>query len=178
MDRLIRPVDGGWKDDGAAASAIAAWEQQSGLKLPDDYRVFMLRYNGGKPYPLAFMHTARDADGFENPSEHYLDPFHDWARVVSWSNELGNRLPPRSLSIGADPGLIEIVLSLREEDFGAVYSWVRNRGVWGSDDNNYLCAQAPSFRAFVESLTDDASRSGYSYWGQPAGKHLERTLVV
>lgn len=178
MDRLISPVGKEWGADGAAAPAISAWEHETGLRLPDDYRGFMLRYDGGRPYPLTFRHTALDAQGFENPSEHYLDPFYDWNRVVAWSEELGNRLPPGTVSVGADPGLLEIVLSLREGDHGAVYSWVRNWGAWGNEENSYLCPQAPSFRAFVTSLFDDGERNGYDYWHTPRRERLKRDLDV
>lgn len=178
MDRLIRPVGEAWNTDGAAVSAIAIWEQESRLRLPDDYRDFMRGYDGGRPYPNIFRHTAPDAQEFANPSESYLDPFYHWDRVATWSKELGNRLPPATLTIGADPGLLEIILSLRQEDHGAVYSWVRNWGVWGSEDNSYLCRQAPSFRAFVESLYDDDERNGYNYWHRPRKQHLERELRV
>jgi len=113
MDKLISPIGEDWSADREAASAISTWERDTGLRLPDDYRGFVLRYDGGRPYPLTFRHTALEAEGFENPSEHYLDPLYSWDRVVSWSQELGNRLPAGCMSTGADPGLLEIVLSLR-----------------------------------------------------------------
>jgi hypothetical protein len=178
MDRLISPVDGEWNADGAAAAAISGWEHATGLRLPDDYRGFMFRYDGGRPYPNMFRRVALVPHEGECLSEHFLDPFFNWDRVVTWSKELGNRLPPESLAIGADPGLVEIVLSLRRDDYGAVYSWVRNWGVWGSEENSYLCLQAPSFAAFVASLFDDKEGNGYAYWHTPAGERLQRTLDV
>ncbi|WID95362.1 SMI1/KNR4 family protein [Bosea vestrisii] len=178
MDKLISPVGEDWSADREAVSAISTWERDTGLRLPDDYRGFMLRYDGGRPYPLMFRHTALEAEGFENPTEHYLDPLYSWRRVASWNRELGNRLPPGCMSIGADPGLLEIALSLRDEDHGAIYSWVRNWGAWGSEDNSYLCLQAPSFRAFTTSLFDHDDRSGYDYWHTPRREQLKRTLDI
>lgn len=178
MDRFISPVGQDWNADEATASAISVWEGDTGLRLPSDYHGFMRRYDGGRPYPLMFRHTALEAQGFENPSEHYLDPLYRWDRVVSWSQELGNRLPPRCLSIGADSGLLEIILSLQDEDHGAVYSWVRNWGVWGDEDNSYLCPQAPSFHAFIRSLYDDEDRNGYDFWHRPRRERLKRKLDI
>jgi hypothetical protein len=178
MNRLISPVDDDWKPEGAAASAIAAWEHGANQRLPDDYRRFMLRYNGGRPYPNMFRHTALDPDGFASPSEAFVDPFYDWKRVESWSGELANRLPPKCLAIGADPGLLEIVLSLRDEDHGAIFSWVRNWGVWGSAENSYLCAQAASFAAFVAALFDDDAQSGHAFWHTPRRDRLKRTIEI
>ncbi|CAH2395486.1 hypothetical protein MES4922_120188 [Mesorhizobium ventifaucium] len=120
--------------------------------------------------------STLDAQGFENPSEHFLDPLYSWDHVVTWTGEFGNRVPSGSLAIGADPGLIEIILSLRMEDHGAVYSWVRNWGVWGSEENSYLCPQAATFVAFVASLFDDEEKNGYDYWHTPYRERLQRKL--
>ncbi|WP_367185494.1 SMI1/KNR4 family protein [Mesorhizobium ventifaucium] len=54
---LISPVDREWHAGGHAASAISSWEHETGLRLPDDYRGFMIRYNGGRPYPNMFKHA-------------------------------------------------------------------------------------------------------------------------
>lgn len=178
MDRWISPASETWPAPDATAAAIAKWESDTGLRLPADYRAFMLRCDGGRPYPNIFAHTARDPGDFPNPTESYLDPLYRWARVVAWSAELGNRLPPRTLAIGADAGLLEILLSLREEDHGAVYSWVRNWGAWGNEENDYLCPQASTFAGFVTSLTDDEEKNGYDYWHTPQRERLQRELVV
>ncbi|WEK05957.1 MAG: SMI1/KNR4 family protein [Candidatus Devosia phytovorans] len=151
--------------------AIEAWEHSSGMRLPNDYRAFMTRYNGGRVYPLMFRHTAREPGDEPNPTEHFLDPLNDWHRVVTWREELGDRLPMESLVIGRDPGLIELVLSLRPHDHGHVYSWVRNHGgTWSSPENDYLCLQAPSFRTFVESLYEDEDGDGHDYWDMQSGE--------
>ncbi|MEZ0472672.1 SMI1/KNR4 family protein [Luteimonas salinilitoris] len=179
MDRLISPVGEKWETGEALASAISGWEQRAGYALPGDYRAFLISYNGGRPYPNMFRHTALAPEEWcENPTEHFVDPFYAWDRVVAWNHELGNRLPTGCLAIGADPGLLEIVLSLRTEDFGAIYSWVRSWSMWGSDENNYLCPQASSFGAFVASLFDDDEQNGYDYWHTPRRESLKRRLNV
>ncbi|UXN76036.1 SMI1/KNR4 family protein (plasmid) [Devosia sp. A8/3-2] len=176
MNRLISPVDEEWETGDATASAISGWEQTTGYALPADYRVFLIAYNGGRPYPNMFRHSALAVDeGSDNPTEHFVDPFYARNRVVGWSHELGNRLPAGFLAIGADPGLIEIVLSLRAEDFGATYSWVRNWSSWGSAENSYLCPQASSFSAFIATLFDDDEKNGYDYWYTPRREKLKRT---
>ena len=178
MKRVISPLEQKWSADGAAASAVSRWEEESGLRLPGDYRRFVIRYDGGRPYPNMFRHTALDDQGAANPSDHLVDPLYSWEHVVTWSGQLGNRLPSRCLAIGADPGLVEIVLSLRVEDYGAVHSWVRNLGVWGSPENGYLCPQTPSFSAFVASLFDDAEQNGRAGWRTPQAERLQRDLDV
>lgn len=173
LQRLIQPIHDDWRPATAAGPAIAAWEERNAARLPDDYRAFMLCYDGGRPVPKTFRHSWADEDGTTLSEETYLEPFYDWARVVEWSGELGNRIPAGTLAIGANPGLIEVLLSLRAADHGAVYSWLRN---WGAFEpgNDHLCRQADSFRAFVEGLYDDGA--GVDGWRLPGLIHLERRL--
>lgn len=179
MDRLIRPAGEDWEAGETVASTISSWEQTTGCALPADYRVFLIKYNGGRPYPNMFRHTALlPEEGSTNPTEHFVDPFYSWGRAVDWSHELGNRLPAGCLTIGADPGLLEIVLSLRADDFGAVYSWVRNWASWGSAENNYLCPQASSFGAFIAALFDDDEQNGYDYWHTPGQDNLKLVFNI
>lgn len=179
MRRLICPVGERWDAGETIDQAIAGWEKSAGYGLPADYRAFLINYNGGQPYPNMFEHTAlAPEEGSPNPTEHFVDSFYPWERTMSWSNELGNRLPTGCLTIGADPGLLEIVLSLRPEDFGSVYSWVRNWADWGSAENTYLCPQASSFRLFIAALFDDDEQNGYDYWYTPRRENLTRALDV
>lgn len=175
-ERWIKPLQTGWADKDVC-EAIKAWEHASGMRLPDDYRAFMTRYNGGRVYPLMFMHTAREPGDAPNPTEHFVDPVNDWDRVVTWREELGDRLPSQCLVIGRDPGLIELILSLRQEDHGHVYSWVRNwGGPWSSSDNDYLCLQASSFREFVEGLFENDDGDGREYWDMFSTEQEARRL--
>jgi hypothetical protein len=179
MERSISPIGEDWQGGEAIASLISNWERSSGLTLPADYRAFLIRYDGGRPYPNMFRHSALSPDdGSVNPTEHFLDQLYSWDRVVAWSDELGDRLPGGCLTIGADPGLLEIVISLRPEDFGAVYSWVRSWTSWGSVENAYLCPQGQSFGAFVTSLFDDEDESGHDYWHTPRVECLKRPLEL
>ncbi len=177
VERWIKPLGIGWIEQ-QVIDAIEAWEQAFGMRLPDDYRNFMTRYNGGRVYPLIFTHTAREPGGAPDKTEHFVDPIDDWEGVVARRAELADRLPYGTLVIGSDPGLIEIILSLRPHDHGHVYSWVRNfGGNWSSPDNDYLCLQAASFREFIEGLSENSDRDGYGYWemqpGQPEAFRLE-----
>ena len=57
MERRIRPLEKARPDLAPVHAAIARWEQDNATALPDDYRSFMLRYNGGRVYPLIFNYT-------------------------------------------------------------------------------------------------------------------------
>ncbi len=164
IERWVKPLHAEWPNEGVS-EAIQIWERDNGVQLPNDYRSFMTRYDGGRVYPLMFRHTAREPGDAPNPTEHFVDPFYDWGRVVTWRAELGDRLPKQCLVVGGDPGLIELVMSLRQDDYGHIYSWVRNfGGPWPSPDNDYLCLQASAFREFVEGLFENADGDGRDYW--------------
>ncbi len=169
MNRWIVAIDQGSHglSSRVLPETLAQWEQQTGLQLPPDYRSFLLQHDGGRPYPNLFRHTVPDSGDGEAVIDHFLDRCYGWQFLQDWRAQLADRLPERMLVIGADPGLIEIVLSLREQDHGAIYSWVRNPAPWGSADNLYLCPQAASFTEFFVSLGDDEERNGYEYWYMP-----------
>ncbi|MDP9838258.1 hypothetical protein J2T09_003025 [Neorhizobium huautlense] len=178
MEISISPVEDDWRTDGIA-ELVSGWERESGLVLPAGYRTFLIGFNGGRPYPNMFRHTALlPEDGCGNPTEHFLDCLYSVDRVMSWSKELGDRLPAGCLAIGGDPGLLEIILSLRPEDYGDTYSWVRSWASWGSPDNSYLCPQASSFSAWLGMLFDDDERSGHDHWHTPRAERLKRSLEI
>ncbi len=70
MSRLISPLGQGWEAGETVASAISGWEHSTGYTLPADYRAFLVNYNGGRPYPNMFRHTALfPEEGSPNPTE-------------------------------------------------------------------------------------------------------------
>ncbi|WJH38611.1 hypothetical protein N7E02_04225 (plasmid) [Aliirhizobium terrae] len=49
-------------------------------------------------------------------------------------------------------------------------------GAWSSSDNDYLCQQALSFRAFIEGLFDNEDEDGHGYWEMQPRKEEARRL--
>jgi len=184
--RRIAPVTEGWnrgerewsfvKD---ASGDIARWEQETGLALPDSYRRFMLAFNGGRVYPRLFRHNV--------PPERYpstepvtqVNPFYDWARVEAhWRGEIyGKGNPPGMLLIGCDPGGLEVLLSVRSEDRGQISCWPHTTNLWGTDGNDHVWHQAPSFEAFLDSLFDREDGTDYKGWHRPIYDQQARPLA-
>lgn len=65
----IVPVTRNWNDGEydwsyvpSAEQSVTCWETGSKIRLPDDYRRFMLRFNGGSVYPrffeLSMLHSS------------------------------------------------------------------------------------------------------------------------
>ena len=181
MQRRIRPLERAWQDTAPARAAIAAFEQANNLTLPDDYRGFMHVYNGGHVYPLMFDYTIpieRYPTTDPTPTT-YLDPLYDWAMVENiWNGGIfSRRNPPGMLVIGSNPGGMEILLSLQPQTFGRIFTWLHTLHPWGTEENDTAWEQAASFRAFMDSLYENAANEGYAYWHLPGLKHLERPLV-
>ena len=102
-----------------SAADISAFEQRHGIRLPEPYKQFLLKNNGG------------DADGgfFEVPG---------WGRtLVAYFNGIGlsgsydldgilDRIgyffPKNLLPIADDPGGNQICISLADKTFGQIYS--------------------------------------------------------
>jgi hypothetical protein len=140
---------------------IEAWEQREGLALPEPYRTFMLRYNGGRVSPRTFRTEAgvgRMLGPYVSESEeNYCDLILSWASVERhWRGEIfGIGIPPRHLLFAATPGSIELLMALTPENYGRVYAWVHTNWTWGEEGNNVIFPLAPDFRAFLSQLYDD-----------------------
>lgn len=47
IERWVKPLHAEWPNDGVG-EAIQIWERDNGVQLPNDYRSFMTRHNGGR----------------------------------------------------------------------------------------------------------------------------------
>ena len=63
--------------------------------------------------------------------------------------------------LGSTGGGVEVLMSLRPKDHGAIYCWYHSTNIWGTDgnDDGALYEQAESLAAFLSSLTDTASKA-------------------
>lgn len=147
--------------------SISAWEARHGVRLPEDYRSFILRTNGGALRPYTF-HAAdpRLVDEY-----HGLKWLFDWRNVLKKSQETiapeRRNTPPDHLAIGATPSELILMLSLRGDDFGTVVLWPKDLfHTWGEDPNTFVVPLAQSFSALLDAL--HAREGEYlSYWDGP-----------
>jgi hypothetical protein len=149
-----------------SASALSAWEMATGYHLPEDYRRFLLTYNGGVVRPWIFRHDHRDVK-HEEDREALLDYLYDWQDVIGMS-ELSvprsqSAQPPHHIVIGQDPGGAGVLLSLDPATYGRIYYWLRVLLTWGEPPNDTLGHVADSFTGFLNTLFDDG-KTGHPYW--------------
>lgn len=109
---------------------LAAVERQLGIRFPEDYRAFMLRYNGGRPEPDGF--DIAWAEG-QPAGEDWKTSCFGWLYSV-WDRDEVNllesnqvafagRIPRDTVAIGDDAGGNPILLALAGPYQGKVLFW-------------------------------------------------------
>jgi cell wall assembly regulator SMI1 len=139
---------------------LAAVEQKLSIKLPKEYRDFLLSHNGGRPEPDGFLAINDRGEETDSCVDWFLaiyngedDNFEDNFRAYKIEDV---RLPDELVPIATDPGGNLICIAVDGPKCGAVYFWDHEMeagtGEKPSYDNVYLIAN--SFNAFVDSLSD------------------------
>ena len=153
MTRKLRIVE---PNAPTTEEAILSFERRHGLKLPETYRRFLLRSNGGRPVPATFP-----IRGFpDNPNDDIQVFFglgsdvrtDDLYAVLS---DLNSLIPAGVLPIASTGGDDFVCLDLREKSAPVVF-WDR-RPFWGTDEwsEHDLYPVASDFEAFLQGLRDE-----------------------
>jgi hypothetical protein len=109
----------------APAGTIEGVEARLGVKLPDDYKSFLQRQNGGEPAPNFFneMVGVRYLYSAGPNDDEYIDDLDSIAELFSPEGEADDVLEPGFLVIGADGIGNRLCLKVSADDYGAVYFW-------------------------------------------------------
>src|ERR1700722_16886405 len=131
---------------------ISAFESLIHGTLPEDYKAFLKKENGGRPKPNQFRFLTTDGHA-ENSTIHYLFALYE-RRVGSIKKSFESykeRIPSGYLPIGIDPFGNLIMLRIIGQDFGKVYFWDHEKeGEIPTIKNIFPIAN--SFSDFVEKL--------------------------
>ena len=152
--------------DPVGEADLAAWEAERGVRLPEDYRRFLLRTNGGFLRPFAFELTIED-DAVPG-AVHALDHLFDWKQVSRQTQEdIAAHLrttPPGWLAVGITEGELFVMLSLEAQTYGSVALWVSDYSTpWGQPPNDRIHSLASSFEAFLDMLRPSTTLY-HGYW--------------
>lgn len=131
---------------------IAALESLINGVLPDDYKLFLIDRNGGRPAPNRFR-FARPGGRIEDASVHYFFALHS-GRVGSLNGMFARftgRIPEGHLPIASDPFGNLVLLETHRGGDGAVYFWDHEQETSMTPLNNRVFI-AKSFSEFVREL--------------------------
>lgn len=133
-----------------SSEVLADFESQLGVKLPQDYRDHLLKYNGGDPRPNTF-----DISPDEGQSNvHNLYGLHDgpyYSNLREVVEVFKGRIPNGLLPISGDDGGNIICLGLSKKYLGKIYFWDHEK------ESSFfksvaLTLIAPSFSTFMAGL--------------------------
>lgn len=130
---------------------LAALEKQLGINLPNDYRDFLKKNNGGYPEPDGFSFSngedGSSVDKFLEVSDSKT------ASLISYYNTYKNRIPKSYFPIAKDPGGNLILIEI-DHDGSGIYFWDHENESEDGDppgmDNIYLVSS--SFDEFINNL--------------------------
>ncbi len=131
------------------------FELNTHIRLPTEYRDFLLTYNGGKPEPSFFWITF----GEDGSSVQQFYGLHDGPHNLSidtYTGEEGYRLPKSVLPIADDGVGNFICLGISLSTFGKVFFMDHDsHPVNDPDSMRGITKIANSFSEFLFSLTND-----------------------
>jgi len=131
---------------------INKFEQHIGFALPEDYKKFLLEYNGGtsqKRYSTFFVKVLDQ----EIPLDVLFGLNAGKLDLQKWNDEYMEDMFEKSLIIGDDPGGGLIVL-INNSDMKGVYYWDDSFNFEQSSEEQNIYKIADSFRDFNEGLSD------------------------
>lgn len=127
-------------------TVLKAFEKDNGIKLPKDYKAFLIANNGGRPV-FEGKKKEKSVDWFYG--------FHDgpsWATIYHAIEVYQRRIPSWYFPIARDPFGNQYLMSLYEGNYGLVTFW-NHEGETRGDASQYfdnMEAVTNSFSDFVE----------------------------
>jgi hypothetical protein len=128
---------------------LSEFEKVNQTQLPNYYREFLLKYNGGVP----FKQKNRNPPTIVN----YILGMHNgdyYSSLYKHIDMLGRRLPYSSLPIATDPFGNLFIMSLHPESYGHIYFWDHEREPEIQDGHNIdnISFVAYTFEEFINEL--------------------------
>jgi len=120
--------------------------------LPDDYKSFLKRENGGRPKPNEFRFVKKDGSTEDGMIYYFFALYPGRAGSLRRSFErYKDRIPAGFLPIGIDPFGNLILLTVAGQNRGSIYFWDHeNEGKVPTLANMFLIGN--SFTGFIEHM--------------------------
>lgn len=130
-------------------SRLQDFERINGVQLPQPYREFLLKYNGGNPKPYCFPISEEQGIGMVNIFYGIGEMYDNLDKKVDIFDDI---LEAGFIPIADDSGGNQICLGLSEKHFGNVYFWIHHED---PEDLGNMYFLAKDFGKFLEKLYDE-----------------------
>lgn len=134
----------------ATQEMVNAFEQHIGFSLPEDYRKFLLEYNGGTPLVKYAAFTIEELNE-DIPLDVLLGLGINNLDLQKRNDDYMDDLLPHCVIIGDDPGSGMIVL-IDDPEMKGVYYWDHSFNFEQSNEDDNIYKIADSFQEFVDGL--------------------------
>ncbi|MBC1780367.1 SMI1/KNR4 family protein [Listeria booriae] len=133
----------------ATSVAIEDFEQRYNLKLAEDYKKFLLDFNGGYADPNVFKISKEQGESALN-TLYGLGIDDEYDELASVYESLDGIIPSGFISIADDSGGNQICLGVDDDYFGKVFVWIHDMEIEEDMDNMFLLAD--DFKLFLDNL--------------------------
>ncbi len=106
---------------GLSETYLNSFELKINAILPNQYRTFLLNFNGGCPSPCSFDITGNDGSTLHSVYGLHAGP--DYCQLLKMYEIFKKRIPKAFLAIADDPFGNQICIGLKGKYFGKVYFW-------------------------------------------------------
>jgi hypothetical protein len=132
---------------------VEKFEELIQAKLPEDYKQFLLKHNGGHPITNAFklIQPINDQTNEAGISWFYALYDGEACNIVKKFNTYKDELPDTLLPIGYSSGGVTC-LGVKGAEYNKVYYWTTNYSLWKEEDLYRLYLAANSFTEFINGL--------------------------
>ena len=122
-------------------------------KFPQDYKEFLLKYNGGFPKKNIFNLNITSMLG----NFYIVNSLKNWTDFIEAYKIHKNRIPKEFITIGSDVGGNEILLGIKDKYRGKIYFWDHEEEVEDDEEPDFrnMTFLSNSFTEFVDSLVVD-----------------------
>ena len=139
---------------------IVRAERILGCTLPEDYRRFLLKENGGRPSLEAFNIQWNDnpvGEGWGASLIHFFLSIHDgkYSNFINYNTvKFEDRIPKDTVAIADDQGGNLLLIGVGESNHGKIFFWVKDHEVEEGETPDYsnIGNVAETFSDFLSSL--------------------------
>ena len=128
---------------------------EDNIVIPDDYKNFLIQYNGGRPENSTVHFKNRDEATMLNCIFGFTkDRYGSFTR---YQGVYAGRIPSNTIAIADDAGGNLIIMSISGEDYGKIYFWDHEMEAYEDEDPDYsnLTLVADSFQEFLDNLKSE-----------------------